>query len=154
MSSKAESQYTREFYLKEIDLIQNIINRMSNNSFLIKGWALTLVVGSMVLSTDPQHRLYAFLPCIAFWYLDVFYLQSERHYRKLYEWVIINRPNNKEKQFDLNAKGRFGKDVSSKLRIMFSDSILPFYGTIFLLILLINWNELIKLIYLYLPKPI
>lgn len=30
--------------LKEIDLAQDVIKRMANNSFIIKGWTITLVL--------------------------------------------------------------------------------------------------------------
>ena len=35
-----------EELFKEIDLIQGCINRMANNSFLIKGWALSVFAGA------------------------------------------------------------------------------------------------------------
>lgn len=35
---------------KEIELIQNCINRMAQNSFLIKGWALTVLAGVTAIS--------------------------------------------------------------------------------------------------------
>ena len=31
--------------LKHLELVQGVVNRMSNNSFLLKGWAVTLVAG-------------------------------------------------------------------------------------------------------------
>ena len=42
---------------KEIDLIQNCISRMAQNSFLIKGWALTVVTVVLALmekNIDPR----------------------------------------------------------------------------------------------------
>lgn len=37
---------SNEELFKEIDLIQGCINRMANNSFLIKGWALSVFAGA------------------------------------------------------------------------------------------------------------
>lgn len=34
-----------EILHKEIDIIQNCISRMASNSFLIKGWFITLILG-------------------------------------------------------------------------------------------------------------
>jgi hypothetical protein len=34
-----EKENLKEFMLKEIDVIQDIIKRTASNSFLIKGWA-------------------------------------------------------------------------------------------------------------------
>ena len=37
---------------KEIDLIQACINRMAQNSFMVKGWAITLI--AVVLALLPE----------------------------------------------------------------------------------------------------
>jgi len=42
----------KEILHKEIDLVQNVINRMANNSFLLKGWLITLIVGVLALTSD------------------------------------------------------------------------------------------------------
>ena len=44
----AERENFKEYMLKEIDIIQDIIKRMANNSFMIKGWAITLVVVTLI----------------------------------------------------------------------------------------------------------
>lgn len=75
---------------KHLDLIQGIINRMSSNSFMLKGWTVTLVAGIFVLSgkdTDQLYFLVAYIPVLVFWYLDSYYLLQERLYRSLYEKV-------------------------------------------------------------------
>lgn len=126
----------KEFFLKEIDLIQNIINRMANNSFLIKGWTITLVVVSMLLGTNPLHKFLSLIPLVTFWYLDAYFLQLERQYRELYNWVINNRAKTNELQFDLNSK-RFASKVESIPGVMLSSTLKWFYGVILILILLI-----------------
>jgi hypothetical protein len=125
-----------EILHKEIDLIQGIINRMANNSFLLKGWLVSLIAVILALtkdtivSTDLSYfNLILLLPVIVFWYLDAFFLHKERCYRKLYEWVIVNRNKSTENSYDLNYK-RFEKDVKSEFKIMFSKTLLPFYGLI------------------------
>jgi len=35
-----EKESLKEYMLKEIDIIQEIIKRMAFNSFMIKGWAI------------------------------------------------------------------------------------------------------------------
>ena len=37
--------------LKHLEFIQGIITRMANNSFMLKGWAVTLVAGIFALSS-------------------------------------------------------------------------------------------------------
>ena len=73
-----------------MDMIQGIINRMANNSFMLKGWAVTLIAGIFVLAskdTDKMYFLIAYIPIILFWLLDSYYLNLERLYRKLYDKI-------------------------------------------------------------------
>lgn len=101
------NQTDKENLHKEIDLIQECIKRMASNSFYIKGWAISLVAVVLALSeknVSPYFLgLVVLVPLISFWYLDAFFLYTEKLYRKLYEWVISERPkSNNEKMYDLN----------------------------------------------------
>ncbi|RKZ37841.1 MAG: hypothetical protein DRQ49_15505 [Gammaproteobacteria bacterium] len=116
--------------LKEIDLIQSIINRMSNTSFLIKGWAVTMISFIFAFRANPETLPLVFIPLILFWFLDAYFLQQERLYRKLYKWVIENRMTDDSHLFSLSTV-RFKK--SSLLRVMFSITLGAFYGTALLL---------------------
>lgn len=82
-----------EIKSKHIDLIQNNISRMSNNSFMLKGWAVTILAAIFVLSAKESNAVFAFIaaiPVIGFWLLDSYYLQNERRYRILYNYVVKN----------------------------------------------------------------
>lgn len=128
-----ESPKLDEVQFREINLIQDVIKRMANNSFLIKGWAVTLVVITMLLRGTNIQILIAFIPVITFWILDAYYLRQERMYRKLYEWVINNRLNSNERMYDLDAR-RFENDVDSIPATMISITLLCFYGPIILIL--------------------
>ncbi len=134
---------------KEIDLIQNCISRMAQNSFLIKGWTLTVVAVVLALmekNIDPIYLcLVLFIPLMAFWYLDAFFLQTEKMFRKLYEWVIEARPkNNFSLLYDLNPH-RFKDKVDSLHKIMWSITLRIFYGIpLFVVILIIVYQILLK----------
>ncbi len=55
--------------IKYLELVQSIISRMANNSFMLKGWAVTLISGIFVLSgkdTDELYFLVAYIPIIIF----------------------------------------------------------------------------------------
>ena len=54
--------------LEEAKMVQGTISRMANNSFLIKGWTLTLVVVSLLLIGvyNNDNYLVAFIPLIVF----------------------------------------------------------------------------------------
>lgn len=126
---------------KELDLIQNCIGRMAKNSFMLKGWSISLMAVVLALTADRLNALFllcsVFIPLLCFWYLDAFFLRTERMYRKMYEWVLKERANNSvEFQYDLNPK-RFEKYVDSIFGIMRSDTLLVFYGIPALLALFI-----------------
>jgi hypothetical protein len=132
---KNNEENLKEFMLKEIDLIQNIIKRMASNSFLIKGWTITLVVATLLLKGKKYQVLIAFIPLLVFWFLDAYFLWQERMYRKLYDWVIKNRLSTDEYLFNMNAY-RFKNEVQSKFRIMFSITLGWFYGSIAILVII------------------
>lgn len=125
----------KEYMLKEIEIIQDIIKRMASNSFLIKGWAITLVVVVLLLKGTRYQVLISFIPLLVFWFLDAYFLWQERMYRKLYEWVINNRLKTDKYLFDMNAY-RFKDAVPSKFRTMFSITLGWFYGSIAILIII------------------
>lgn len=100
---------------KEIDLIQACITRMAHNSFLIKGWTVSIVAVVLALAKEDVHPValsaILLIPLLSFWYLDAFFLYTEKLYRKLYEWVIAERLNsNTDKMYDLRSH-RFKKQL-------------------------------------------
>jgi len=75
---------------KHLEFIQNVITRMNTNSFLIKGWMVTLVSALFALAakdTDARYAMITFFAVPVFWGLDAFYLAQERKYRSLYDAV-------------------------------------------------------------------
>lgn len=76
-----------EVKIRYLEMIQNIMTRMSTNSFMLKGWAVTLIAGIFALSAkeaNPIYFLLAYVPAILFWLLDAYYLMLERQYKHLY----------------------------------------------------------------------
>lgn len=125
----------KTYMLKETQIIQDTIKRMASNSFIIKGWTITLVVVTLLLKGTKHQIFIAFIPLLVFWFLDTYFLWQERMYRMLYEWVIHNRLKTEEHLLDMNAY-RFKPQVQSKFRIMFSVTLGWFYGSLALLIII------------------
>lgn len=119
--------------IEEVKLIQDIIKRMASNSFNVKTWAITLIVATLLFKGNDKHIFIAFIPLFAFWYLDAYYLRQERLFREIHKWITIYRIDNEDKLFDFNPT-KFTDKVQSTKRIMWSISILPFYGSIFLML--------------------
>ena len=77
--------------IQHLEFIQNIINRMNTNSFQIKEWMITIVSALLALYASGDNVTYIFvaiIPTFLFWYLDAYYLQQERKFRKLYDDVL------------------------------------------------------------------
>lgn len=63
---------------------------MYTNSFLIKGWAITLVSALFALAANGSNINFALMTYIVipvFWVLDGFFIAIERQYRDLYAEV-------------------------------------------------------------------
>jgi hypothetical protein len=83
--------------LKHLEFIQNTITRMSTNSFIIKGWSITIITALFAYSAKDSNNEYAYLAYFVapfFWYLNAFFLLQERRYRELYDEVRIKEDNN------------------------------------------------------------
>jgi hypothetical protein len=68
-------------------IVQGAITRMAGNSFLLKGWTVTLVAGLSAFAADKSDRSFALIAVavvIVFALLDAYYLALERAYRDLY----------------------------------------------------------------------
>jgi len=125
----------RSIMFKEIDIIQNIIKRMASNSFLIKGWTLSLIVITMLLKGNQPKVIIAFIPLFIFWGLDAYFLRIERRYRELFNWVIDNRMSSIENIFKMDYK-RFNCEVKSYIETVYSTTLFWFYGSITILLFL------------------
>ena len=114
--------------VKHLELIQGIINRMSSNSFMLKGWAVSLVAGIFAIAdkdADKMYFLVAYIPVIVFWFLDAYYLGQERLYRSLYDGV--RKKKETEIDFSLNPDSISKKDRTDFLSCLFSQTECGFY---------------------------
>ena len=71
---------------KRAEIHQGIINRMAQNSFTIKGWAVTVITALLAFGNKDTERYFAvlaFYPTLAFWGLDAYFLMKERQFRSL-----------------------------------------------------------------------
>jgi len=115
--------------LKHLEFIQGVINRLSTNSFLLKGWSVILVSALFALSANKSNVTFIFLayiPAGAFWGLDAYFLSLERAYRALYEDVRGLKPA--EINFSMDASVHSGP--RSWREAFLSKTLLAFHGAI------------------------
>ncbi|WFR55396.1 hypothetical protein QA584_17495 [Anaerocolumna sp. AGMB13025] len=147
---------------KEIDLIQSCINRMAQNSFIVKGWLFTII--TVVLALLPEKInvkilcIIGFVITFCFWYLDAFFIKMEKIYRWKYEWVICNRISSNDYYYDLNptnskmwlqkedkkTKQFIDKKEPYIIRIMVTKTLSPIYVPVILAIIFIFINQYTK----------
>lgn len=118
--------------LKHLEFIQAVIGRMATNSFVFKGWAITIAAGLATLAAIDSRRgvaLIALFSTALFWGLDGYYLWLERRFRDLYTKVAAMSPAVID--FALIPS----KDDAFKgwVRALFRPHIVVFYGVVLLL---------------------
>ena len=124
---------------KYIDILQNSIVRMANNSSQCKTWCLTISSALIVMfikgECSKQFMWLMLLPPILFWFIDAYYLHLENAFRDIYNSFINECKSSEEHQapdttYQINVKSSFLKTIAK----MFTMSTFPFYG--FLLLVL------------------
>lgn len=144
----SNTQSKHENLHKELDLIQDIVKRMAHNSFQVKAWLIAILSALVVLESKAifaqaapdkafsiKMNIFLLLPILCFWYLDAFFLRTEKLYRELYKWVVKYRPHTDAYQYDLNTFTRTVGDETTHMikrengtwRMMVSKTLWPFY---------------------------
>lgn len=129
-----------ESKMKHLECIQGIITRMNTNSFMIKGWVITLVSALFALAAKDANRMYvliAYIPIPLFWLIDGFYLSKERQFRELYKKVAGT--NEKDIDFLMNIS-EYNEGKNTWLRASFSTTIFPFYGSLLAVTLILMFT--------------
>jgi hypothetical protein len=100
--------------LTHLELIQTTIARLAGNSFLVKGWAITVAgafFGFALNSHSTRLAVAASIPTAAFWLLDAYFLHAERLFRALYDEV-----RSKDKRIAPFAMGATAKSFVKRVR--------------------------------------
>jgi hypothetical protein len=94
--------------LKHLEMTETVVARMATTSFLLKGWAVTLVTAILALGEKSEARArviaLALVPILVFWMLDGYFLYQERLYRELYDEVRVK--DQEDIDFSLSTEGR------------------------------------------------
>src|SRR5437016_4784148 len=112
---------------------------MASNSFLLKGWSVTLVAALFALAakdSDKKYIVVAYFPVLVFWILDAYFLSQERRFRNLYDAVRVKKED--EIDFSMNttpfADGKLGWTAA-----FFSQTLLIFYSSMVLLMIFVMY---------------
>jgi len=125
--------------LKHLEFIQNTITRMANNSFLLKGWTITVVgalIGLNKDGLDSKVITIAIFLTIMFWILDAYFLKQERYFRKRYDEVSKKEEEAIDFSMKLDEKLTSNDDW---INVIFSVTLNIFYGVLMSGILLFGY---------------
>jgi hypothetical protein len=122
-----------EINIEHLKFIQSVISRLNTNSFMIKGWSITVISAFLALyanSGNYKYILSAIFPTIIFWFIDTYYLQQERKFKSIYNDVAGLTPENSrilvrsfEMPIDKYIGGKFQYHT-----VFLSKTIWPFYA--------------------------
>jgi hypothetical protein len=127
--------------LKHLEFIQQAINRMASNLFLLKGWTVTLIAALFALAAKESKHHYFFLayvPMFMFWLLDGYFLSQERRFRSLYEHVT----KLDESAIDFSMDTQPFKDTPPRNKwshALFCSTLLIYYGVLALTMSVVMW---------------
>ena len=116
--------------IKHLEFIQLVITRMNVNSFLLRGWSVTLVAALFAFAakdTNIEYVIITYVSTPLFWILDGYYLSQERKYRDLYN--KIRSTTEEDIDFDMNAS-IMNSNKNSWVSSIFSITNLIFYCTL------------------------
>ena len=120
-----------ERVVKHLEITQGIINRLANNSFLIKGWSMTILAAAMlfIARVESANSVYLTLsfaiPVISFWILDGYFLWQERLFRGVYNDIrLLN-----DSDFKMDISAQLQKPNSKWRNATFSMTLSIFYLT-------------------------
>ena len=123
--------------LKHLEFIQGVVNRLAGNSFLVKGWPVTLVAALFALAAGEgagsRLALVALLPVLVFWLLDGYFLWQERLFRALYNEVADRSEDAID--FKMNLLPHLAKHTWAAAA--FSKTLNIFHGTLLALTALV-----------------
>ncbi len=125
-----------EKVIKHLEMTQAVINRLGSNSFLLKGWSMTVIVATMVLIArydmqSPCLVLAVMFPVLGFWILDGYFLWQERLFRQVYDEVRVQSNTD----FKMDVMKHRDKPKCSWWSAVFSVTLVIFYAVEFAFIL-------------------
>lgn len=118
-----------EAKLKHLEFIQAVIARMATNSFLFKGWAITVAAalsGFAAVNSKVALLLIALISTAMFWALDAYYLWLERGFVALHNRVAAKS----ETEIDFSMVIDKTEAFRRWLRTCRRYHLLAFYGSI------------------------
>ena len=127
---------------KHLEFIQRSIDRLENNSILLKGWTIILaatLLGLFVSNSDSVASVPIYvicLPVLGFWFLDGHFQSQERQFRALHEHV--RHISEEDIDYSMNTSEQKKEPRNGLMQSMFISSLAMFYPPMAAIIILIG----------------
>ncbi len=146
-----------------LQMMQENITRMSNNSANCKTWMITIVTGILAIGCKIEELdgwiIFALVPIIIFWYLDAFYLSLERGMRNR-QRDFLNKASDcddvtyNESLYEFTPLEQKNSDPVTKMvsteKLAASKSVNPLYLSLLLVVLIftviLNYDIILEIL--------
>ncbi|MFB2701913.1 hypothetical protein [Aeromonas veronii] len=113
--------------IKSLEMLQSIIGRLAQNSFMIKGWGISLLTAVIAIAMDkekPALILVGTFFYLFFWGMDAYYLYQEKIFRRIYEYHAKHNGGLGFNFFDITPNPenmeKWGICITPYIRVFFS----------------------------------
>jgi len=138
------ARYDPETRALHLQFVQAAISRMAANSFLLKGWSITLTAAILALAAakdrDPALVVVAILPGLAMWGLDAYFLRRERLFRCLYDDLRL--PSVDSPEVLSMSTSPYSENAATWFRTLWTPAVFglhgPLVGTVLAVIVLLT----------------
>ena len=115
--------------VKHLEMLQGVISRLGHDSFLLKGWSMTILSAAIIFVAraklhDGWLMLAFIVPVLGFWALDGYFLWQERLFRGIYDDVRQQGATD----FAMDTRKQRGKPGKGLLRASLCGTVPVFYG--------------------------
>ena len=131
--------------IKYLEFIQNIVTRMNQNSFMIKGWTVAIVSALLAVYAGKENKLFILIsifPVFVLMFLDSYYLWQERKFRHLYSKALDEDEFQKVKLFSMNTN--IGNECCKicYFKTLFSVTEIGFYSLLIVCLLALYFAKI------------
>ncbi len=125
----------KEELIAYLNMIQGVILRMANNSFLIKGWSISLTTAMLAVAAGTKSELFciiSIIPVLLLWWLDAFFFYQEKKYRDIYDYAksdVLKRDElySLDPNLLLDRSEEKKQEILTRFKVMKEDAVYPIY---------------------------
>ena len=143
MKEQSGLDYNSSGVQKHLEINQNVIMRMGENSRSCKVWCVTLVSAVLVLvaqTGEANNALIALGPTVLFYVLDSYFLSLQRGFRRSFDNFVRRLHEGRASSYELFTVDFIGSIPQGTLWAMLvSFTVWPFYLVVAATVLLTWW---------------